>query len=71
MADWEDIVLGGALGTIGGFFLTKKKAGGDIPLLEDALIRHKARVEAKIASQTQQEPGSTSSGVSGKGVETS
>jgi|PlaIllAssembly_1097288.scaffolds.fasta_scaffold18763_1 hypothetical protein len=68
MADWEDIVLGGAVGTIGGFFLSKRKGDTPIPpMVEDALIRHKAKVEAKISSQqSQKDPETIVVGVSGK-----
>lgn len=67
MADWEDIVLGGAIGTIGGFFLSKRTGPTPVPeMIQDAALRHKIRVEQKIAS-SQQDPTVVNTATEGKG----
>lgn len=66
MADWEDIVLGGALGIAGGFLLTKRKGDPPVPpIIEDALKRHKERVEAKISNQKSSDVSDGEAGVVG------
>lgn len=65
MADWEDIVLGGAVGIVGGYFVTRKKGEPKVPpIIAEALERHKASVEQKISNQ-KQEPSSEVVGAAG------
>ena len=47
--DWEDIILGGVVGTIGGMFLAKKATPAIPRMVGESLEAHKARIEKKIA----------------------
>lgn len=54
MPDVEDILLGGGIGIVGGWFISRSKGDPAVPpMIAEALERHKERVAAKIAADVE------------------